>query len=123
MIYIADNISNYLIYLFIIHFGFKLNPRKNKFFLGASVLIMLSAGGYNVYFDTNSPIIYILWSVLSICLFFEDRLCHLFMLSAALMYFTGIIDTFSVMLIQVVLIGGGVGGTAITWWMELAYLP
>ena len=122
MIYIVDNISNFLIYLFIIHFGFKLNPRKNKFFLGASVLIMLSAGGYNVYFDTNSPIIYILWSVLSICLFFEDRLCHLFMLSAALMYFTGIIDTFSVMLIQVVLIGGGVGGTAITWWMELAYL-
>ncbi|MCX4354118.1 MAG: GHKL domain-containing protein, partial [Lachnospiraceae bacterium] len=42
--------------------------------------------------------------------------------SAALMYFTGIIDTFSVMLIQVVLIGGGVGGTGITWWMESAYL-
>ncbi len=122
MIYIVDNISNYLIYLFIIHFGFKLNPRKNKVLLGASVLIMLSAGGYNVYFDTNSPIIYIVWSVLSICLFFEDRLCHLFMLSAALMYFTGIIDTFSVMLIQVVLIGGGVGGTGITWWMESAYL-
>ncbi len=122
MIYIVDNISNYLIYLFIIHFGFKLNPRKNKVLLGASVLIMLSAGGYNVYFDTNSPIIYIVWSVLSICLFFEDRLCHLFMLSAALMYFTGIIDTFSVMLIQVVLIGGGVGGTGITWWMEPAYL-
>ena len=122
MIYIVDNISNYLIYLFIIHFGFKLNPRKNKVLLGASVLLMLSAGGYNVYFDTNSPIIYIVWSVLSICLFFEDRLCHLFMLSAALMYFTGIIDTFSVMLIQVVLIGGGVGDTGITWWMEPAYL-
>ena len=122
MIYIVDNISNYFIYLFIIHFGFKLNPRKNKVLLGASVLIMLSAGGYNVYFDTNSPIIYIVWSVLSICLFFEDRLCHLFMLSAALMYFTGIIDTFSVMLIQVVLIGGGVGDTGITWWMEPAYL-
>ena len=122
MIYIADNISNYFIYLFIIHFGFKLNPRKNKVFLGASVLIMLSAGAYNIYFDTNSPIVYIVWSVLSICLFFEDRLYHLFMLSAALMYFTGIIDTFSVMLIQVVLIGGGVGGTDITWWMEPAYL-
>lgn len=38
------------------------------------------------------------------------------------MYFTGIIDTFSVMLIQVVLIGGGVGDTGITWWMEPAYL-
>jgi len=122
MIYIVDNISNYFIYLFIIHFGFRLNPRKNKFFPGASVLAMLSAGAYNVYFDTNSPIIYILWSVLSICLFFEDRLWHLFLLSAALMYFTGIIDTFSVMLIQVVLIGGGVGGTGITWWMEPAYL-
>ncbi len=122
MIYIVDNISNYFIYLFIIHFGFRLNPRKNKFFLGASVLSMLSAGAYNVYFDINSPVIYIFWSVLSICLFFEDRLCHLFMLSVALMYFTGIIDTFSVMLIQVVLIGGGVDGTGITWWMESAYL-
>ena len=122
MIYIVDNISNYFIYLFIIHFGFRLNPRKNKLFIGASVLTMLSAGAYNVYFDTNSPIIYILWSVLSICLFFEDRLWHLFILSFALMYFTGIIDTFSVMLIQVVLIGGGVGGTGITWWMEPAYL-
>ena len=122
MIYIIDNISNYFIYLFIIHFGFRLNPRKNKFFLGASILTMLSAGAYNVYFDTNSPVIYILWSALSICLFFEDRLWHLFILSAALMYFTGIIDTFSVMLIQVVLIGGGVGGTDVTWWMEPAYL-
>ena len=122
MIYIVDNISNYFIYLFIIHFGFRLNPRKNKFFIGASVLTMLSAGAYNVYFDTNSPIIYILWSVLSICLFFEDRLWHLFILSAVLMYFTGIIDTFSVMLIQVVFIGGGVGSTGITWWMESAYL-
>lgn len=122
MIYIVDNISNYFIYLFIIHFGFKLNPRKNKLFIGTSVLTMLSAGAYNAYFDTNSPIIYIFWSVLSICLFFEDRLCHLFVLSAALMYFTGIIDTFSVMLIQVVLIGGGVDSTGITWWMEPAYL-
>lgn len=122
MIYIVDNLSNYFIYLFIIHFGFRLNPRKNKFFIGASVLAMLSAGAYNAYSDTNSPIVYLLWSVLSICLFFEDRLSHLLILSAALMYFTGIIDTFSVMLIQVVLIGGGVDSTDITWWMEPAYL-
>ncbi len=122
MIYIADNLSNYFIYLFIIHFGFRLNPRKNRIFIGASVLIMLSAGAYNVYFDTNSPIVYLLWSVLSICLFFEDRLWHLVILSAALMYFTGIVDTFSVMLIQVVLIGGGIDSTAVTWWMEPAYL-
>lgn len=121
MIYIVDNISNYLIYLFIIHFGFRFSPRKNKFFIGASVLIMLSAGTYNAYFDINSPVVYIFWSVLSICLFFEDRLWHLFVLSAALMYYTGIVDTFSVMLIQVVLIGRE-GGTDITWWMESAYL-
>ncbi len=122
MIYIVDNLSNYLIYLFIIHYGFRLNPRKNRLFIGASVLTMLSAGIYNAYFDTNAPIVYLFWSVLSICLFFEDRLCHLFVLSAALMYFTGIMDTFSVMLIQVVLIGGGVGNEGITWWMEPAYL-
>lgn len=122
MIYIVDNISNYFIYLFILHFGFKLNPRKNRLFIGASVLIMLSAGAFNAYFDINSPIVYIFWSVLSICLFFEDRLCHLFIRSAALMYFTGIMDTFSVMLIQIVLIGGGIDNTGITWWMEPAYL-
>ena len=66
------------------------------------------AGAFNTYFDTNSPFVYIFWSVLSICLFFEERLGHLIVLSAALMYFTGIIDTFSVMLIQVMMIGGGI---------------
>ncbi len=122
MIYIVDNILNYLIYLFITYFGFKLNPRKNKFLLGTSILIMLFAGAFNQYFDSNSPITYIFWSVLSIILFFDDRLGHLLLLSAALMYFTGIIDTFSVMLVQIVLIGGGVFGTKIAWWMESAYL-
>lgn len=58
MIYIVDNLFNYLIYLFIIHFGFRLKPRKHKLFIGASVLTMLSAGAYNAYFDKNSPIIY-----------------------------------------------------------------
>ena len=122
MIYIVDNILNYLIYLFITYFGFKLNKRKNKFLLGTSVLIMLFAGAFNQYFDSNSPITYIFWSVLSIILFFDDCLGHLLLLSAALMYFTGIIDTFSVMLVQIVLIGGGVFGTKIAWWMESAYL-
>lgn len=122
MIYIVDNISNYLIYLFIIYFGFKLSPRRNKLFLGASVVIMLVAGVFNAYFDTNSPIIYIFWSVFSISLFFEESLGHLMILSVSLMYFTGIVDTFSVMLIQIVLIGGGDADTDITWWMEPAYL-
>ena len=121
MIYIVDNIFNYFIYLLISHFGFRLSPRKNKLFIGASALIMLFAGVFNAYFDINSPIVYIFWSVLSISLFFEDNLIHLILLSFGLMYFTGIIDTFSVMLIQVVLIGGGVSGTDITWWMESAY--
>lgn len=122
MIYIVDNISNYLIYLFIIYFGFRISPRKSKLFLGTSVLVMLFAGAFNAYFDSSSPFVYMLWSVLAICLFFEDRIGHLLVLSAALMYFTGIVDTFSVMLIQVVLIGGGISGTDIAWWMESAYL-
>lgn len=122
MIYIVDNILNYFIYLFILHFGFRLGPRKNRGFIGASVFVMLAAGAFNAYFDINSPIVYLLWSVLSICLFFEERLWRLIVLSAALMYFTGIVDTFSVMLIQTVLIGGGIADTDITWWMEPAYL-
>ena len=122
MIYIVDNISNYFIYLFIIYCGFRISPRRNRFFIGLSALIVLFAGIFNAYYDVNSPIVYIVWSVLSICLFFEERLGHLIVLSAALMYFTGIIDTFSVMLIQVILIGGGISSTDLAWWMEPAYL-
>lgn len=122
MIYIADNLLNYLIYLFIIYCGFRISPRRNRLFIGISVLIVLLAGAFNAYYDVNSPIVYIIWSVFSICLFFEERLGHLIVLSAALMYFTGIIDTFSVMLIQVMMIGGGIISTDIAWWMEPAYL-
>ena len=122
MIYIVDNILNYFIYLFIIYFEFRLSPRKSRFFLSMSVLIVFFAGVFNAYFDTNSPFVYIFWSVLSICLFFEERLGHLIVLSAVLMYFTGIIDTFSVMLIQVMMIGGGISSTDLAWWMEPAYL-
>ncbi len=122
MIYIVDNISNYFIYLFIIYCGFRISPRRNRFFIGLSALIVLFAGIFNAYYDVNSPIVYIVWSVLSICLFFEERLGHLIVLSIALMYFTGIVDTFSVMLIQVILIGGGISSTDLAWWMEPAYL-
>lgn len=122
MIYIVDNISNYFIYLFIIYCGFRISPRRNRFFIAISALIVLFAGTFNAYYDVNSPIVYIVWSVLSICLFFEERLGHLIVLSAALMYFIGIIDTFSVMLIQVMMIGGGISSTDIAWWMEPAYL-
>lgn len=122
MIYIVDNISNYLIYLFIIYYGFRISPRRNRLFLGISACIVLLAGAFNAYYNINSPIVYIVWSVLSICLFFEEHLGHLIILSIALMYFTGIVDTFSVMLIQVMIIGGGITNTDIVWWMEPAYL-
>ena len=71
MIYIVDNISNYLIYLFIIYCGFRLSPRRNRFIMGISALIVLLAGIFNAYYAINSPIVYMVWSVLSICLFFE----------------------------------------------------
>ncbi len=64
MIYIVDNILNYLIYLFIIYFCFKLRPRKSKFLLGISVSIVLFAGVFNAYFDTNSPITYAVWQLI-----------------------------------------------------------
>ena len=121
MIYIVDNFLNYLIYLFIIYFGFKIQPRKNKIFCWLSVVVVFAAGIFNMYFETNSPIVYVCWSVLSVCLFFPERLLRLGILSFALMYFTGIMDTFSVMLIQILLIGGAVE-IDLAWWMEIAYV-
>lgn len=122
MIYIVDNISNYVIYLFIICYGFRISPRRNRLFIGISASTVLLAGAFNAYYDINYPIVYIVWSLFSICLFFEERLGYLIALSAALMYFTGIVDTFSVMLIQVIVIGSGITSTHIAWWMEPAYL-
>lgn len=122
MIYIVDNILNYFIYLFLCHFGFRLAPRKHKIFIAASVFTVLFFGAYNAYFDINSPLVYVIWSVLSISFFFEAHPLHLVLLSAGLMYFTGIIDTFTVMLIQVVHIGGGIADTDLAWWMESAYI-
>ena len=121
MIYIVDNFLNYLIYLFIIYFGFKIQPRKNKIFRWLSVVVVFAAGIFNMYFENNSPIVYVCWSVLSVCLFFTERLLRLGILSFALMYFTGIMDTFSVMLIQILLIGGAVE-IDLAWWMEIAYV-
>lgn len=121
MIYIVDNFLNYLIYLFIIYFGFKIQTRKNKFFCWLSVVVVFAAGIFNMYFENNSPIVYVCWSVLSVCLFFTERLLRLGILSFALMYFTGIMDTFSVMLIQILLIGGAVE-IDLAWWMEIAYV-
>lgn len=120
MIYIIDNLLNYLIYLFIIYYGFRICPRKKRIFHFLSVMVVLGAGIFNVYMGTNSPVAYMCWSVLSVCLFFEERLLHLGILSLGLMYFTGIMDTFSVMLIQILFIGSG-SETDITWWMEIAY--
>lgn len=121
MIYIVDNILNYSIYLFILYFGFKIPPRKNKLLCCTSALVVLGAGIFNMHFEINSPFVYIIWSILSICLFFGERLLCLTLYSIALMYFTGIMDTFSVMLIQIFLIGGGIE-TGIAWWMEIAYV-
>lgn len=120
VIYIVDNFLNYSIYLFIIYYGFKIRPRRNKILRWLSVLIVLSAAIFNMHFEINSPIVYMCWSIFSICLFFQEHLLRLGILSLVLMYFTGVMDTFSVMLIQVLLIGGG-AETGITWWMEMAY--
>lgn len=84
------------------------------------MVVVFVAGIFNMYFETNSPVVYVCWSVLSVCLFFKERLFHLGILSFVLMYFTGIMDTFSVMLIQISFIGGAVEN-GLTWWMEIAY--
>ncbi len=85
------------------------------------MVVVFVAGIFNMYFETNSPVVYVCWSVLSVCLFFKERLFHLGILSFVLMYFTGIMDTFSVMLIQILFIGGAVEN-GLTWWMEIAYV-
>lgn len=122
MLYLVDNLFNFIIYLFIVYYGFNLKPRKNRLLIVLSIMTVFLSAIISSYFCINSPLIYLAWSMLSICLFFDSNILHLGLISVGLMIFTGIIDTFSVMFVQVIFIGRGVSDTSLNWWMESAYI-
>ncbi|MBP5598865.1 MAG: GHKL domain-containing protein [Lachnospiraceae bacterium] len=122
MLYLVDNLFNFIIYLFIVYYGFNLKPRKSKLLIVLSITTVFLGAIISSIFCINSPWIYLAWSMLSICLFFDSNILHLGLISVGLMIFTGIIDTFSVMFVQVIFIGRGVSDTSLNWWMESAYI-
>ena len=122
MLYLVDNLFNFIIYLFIVYYGFNLKPRKSKLLIVLSITTVFLGAIISSIFCINSPWIYLAWSMLSICLFFDSNILHLGLISIGLMIFTGIIDTFSVMFVQVIFIGRGVSDTSLNWWMESAYI-
>lgn len=122
MLYIVDNIVNYLIYLFIIYFGWRIQPRKSKLCIALSIGIMLAAGVISAQDHTYLFWTYVVWSLVSMILFFEDKVLHMCVLTIALMFFTGTIDTFTSIFLQIIFIGRGINDVELAWWMEPAYI-
>ena len=121
MSYIVGCSLNYITYLLIGYFGFRLSPRKHKLLIGASMISVLVVGAGYRYTGIGSPIFDLLMSQLSIGLFFEDRPIHLMVVSAVVIYLTRIIHSLSVILIDVVLTATGIVSMDRIWWMGLAY--
>lgn len=90
--------------------------------LGLSVAVMLVADIFNVVYDFDTFGMYIGWNIVAMNLFFDDNIIRMSLRTVALVYFTEVVDTFTVMLIQIILIGKGVWNVDLAWWMEPAYL-
>lgn len=121
MIYLVNNFANFVIFLLIIGYSWKIKPREIRYQL-MSVASVLLASYIDYRLDGDLLPVYILYNYISVLLFFDFGLLHAFNLIIPLMFFTGMIDTFSSIFIQIVFIGHGVAENNISWWMEPAYL-
>ncbi|MCF0130473.1 MAG: GHKL domain-containing protein [Pseudobutyrivibrio sp.] len=87
-----------------------------------SGISVLTGAAANIYLGYNNPLVYIAWSMASILLLYNGSIIRNALISLGIMYFTGMIDTFSLTLIQIIHIGTGVDATKLQWWMETAYI-
>ena len=121
MVYIIDKFINYFIYIFLIHSCFRIPFRKNKLFHVLSGAFCVVFGILDVYLGQEYMSVFIIWAVFAMLLLFEDKSWHLMLLTIALTWFMGMMDTFSSIFIQVIFLGSAVPKAMLTWAELLAY--
>ncbi len=120
MVFIIDKFCNYLIYIFLIHYCWRIEFRKQPVCLVASTISCIIAGVLDFIFG-ETIITYLVWSPLAMALLFRDKLWHISVLTVALTWFMGMIDTFSVIVVQIVLFGRADERGKLESWELLAY--
>lgn len=122
MIYIVDKVCNYLIYVFLIHYCWKIGYRKNWIFRIISGLTCVVAGLVDAYFGEVTPLIYFVWCLTAVILLFDDNVFHISILACALTLFMGMMDTFSEIVVQILLLGSADSRSEIQAWQLCAYV-
>ncbi|MBE5916659.1 MAG: GHKL domain-containing protein [Pseudobutyrivibrio ruminis] len=122
MVYIVDKICNYIIFIFLMHFCWRIPFRKNKACVVCSALSCGLAGLIDSYFGKDQLFVYIVWCFMSMNLMFNRKIYKTSLLTAFLIWFTGMIDTFSVIIVQIFFIRGATTTSEILqWWQLSAY--
>lgn len=120
MIFVVDRLVNYLIYIFLIHFCWRIHFRKKIWCIASSVAISVVSGIIaNIYGD--SLIFYLLCSVVAMLLLFEYKIPNLILITLGLTWFMGMMDTYSLNILRI-LTGKYARTETIEWWQLTAYL-
>lgn len=123
MVYIVDKVCNFIIFIFLIHYCWRIPFRKNKVCIVLSILSCISAGIIDIYFGKDQVLVYILWCFISTNLMFKKKIYKISLLTALLIWFMGMIDTFSVIIVQIFFIRGATATSEILqWWQLFAYV-
>ncbi len=122
MVFIADKICNYIIYIFLIHYCWRIEFRKSRICRIASCISCFLAGAIDIYQGESTLLVYALWCALAIILLFDDNIVHLSILTIALTWFMGMIDTFSVIVVQIILLGAANNRNELQLWQLSAYV-
>lgn len=122
MIYIFDMLINYFILIFLFHFCWGISFRNQFLPKLLSLTLTLIAGVFFAGIDQETFIIYALWCICSMILLFKNNVLHTVLVSTCLMVFTGMIDSFSVILSQIIFLGKADNTYNLTWWKESAYI-
>ncbi len=122
MVFVLDKLCNYIIYIFLIHFCWRISIRKNPIFILASFSTVALAGVIDNYYGESYFAVYIVWCLFAVILLFEDSIIHLGFLTLGLTWFMGVLDTFSVIVSQIIMIGSANNRSGLEYWQLSAYL-
>lgn len=122
MIHIVDKIANLIIFIFLLHFCWRIDLRKGVFCKMVVLIGTLVAGGLCVWIQRESFMVYAIWSIVSMIIIFAGNPIHTIICTIFLWIFTGMIDTYASIIVQIICKKANCDRGNLEWWMELSYI-
>lgn len=122
MIYFLDVAINYFVFIFLLHYCWKKEFRKGFLPAIVSIGLTLSFASISYHLNTETFYLYTAWCIFSMIFLFKGKVFHTAIVSLSLIIFTGMIDTFSLILSQILFVGKADNTYNLTWWKESAYI-